>query len=606
MNDSPLAPYLVPLRRWWWIVAGVVAVAVALTVLTMPDRDDELAAGASSFQATHLLIRNGESSNQLSYELIALLSQQGDLANRVAASLAGEIDVAAVHSTEVIVDPVTETIAVSATQDSPEVAARLATAYAEELVTYLDERTLSTVENDYQRITERLQEMQESIGNLQNRIDALPIEDSERRILEADLSPLLDEYGLLRNQQRSLAGQREGLAESFVTLEPPSPVPDVGEGSDLLSLPTGPVARLLLAAVLATLFGAGLVLGVDRLDTRVRTRRQAEEAFGLPVIAELPRRSRRHIQRQSLPAYHDPGGVTAEVLRALRLSISLAPTWRLTSLAREESGAVGAKTPFRLDHEPRSIVITSTLTGDGKSTLAANLAVSVAESGKRVLVVDCDFRRPAVGALLEIEPGPGLRELAHLHERPLLDLAAPAVAPNVAMIRSGSRGVTPPWFGSDAAEFVRACTEMADFVIFDTGPITLTNEASALLPHTDTGLIVARAGKVATDQAHGTVERLTQIGASVSGIVLVGSEARRRYGYGYYGGKEGDSNGEIAAEGGPPGRSEPRAAASLWHSNTSETPTPQPADHGSALRGDAAEDLAQVGRSRRPRRGAPR
>jgi Mrp family chromosome partitioning ATPase len=598
MNDSPLAPYLVPLRRWWWVVAAIVTIAVALTIVTMPERDDA-AAGAASFRATHLLIRNGESPNQLSYELISLLSQQGDLANRVVAAGDGDLDVTAVHSTEVLVDPVTETIAVNASEDTGDAAAQLATSYAEELVNYLDERTRSTIENDLERVSERLEEMQGSIANLQDRIERLDPEDSERRILEADLGPLLDEYGLLRNQQRTLAGQSEGLPPSFVTLEGPSPVPMLEGGGDLLSLPGRLVPRLLLMVALAAALGVGLVLGIDRLDTRLRTRRQAEEAFGLPVIAELPRRSRRFIQRQPLPAYHDPGGVTAEVLRALRLSISLAPTWRLTSLARGESGAVGAKTPVRLEEEPRSIVITSTLTGDGKSTLAANLAVSVAESGKRVLVVDCDFRRPAVGALLEVESGPGLRELSHLHERPLRDLAAPSVAPNVAMIRSGSRGVTPPWFGGDAAELVRVCTEMADFVIFDTGPITLTNEASALLPHTDTGLLVVRAGKVATDQAHGTVERLTQVGASVSGIVLVGSEARRRYGYGYY---SSEGRGEDTSPKPPAGDRTPALVGdgSLWASNQTVE------DEAAPSEGLPSPELESGGRPRRARPGAER
>jgi capsular exopolysaccharide synthesis family protein len=222
----------------------------------------------------------------------------------------------------------------------------------------------------------------------------------------------------------------------------------------------------------------------------------------------------------------------------------------------------------KLDHEPRSVVVTSTLTGDGKSTLAANLAVSVAEGGRRVLVVDCDFRRPAVGKVLEVDPGLGLRELAQIGERPLRDLASATIAPNVAMVRSGSRGVTPPWFMREAKELVERCLEMADYVIFDTGPITLTNEASALLPHVDTALMVVRSGKVATDQARGAIEQLTQVDARVSGIVLVSSNARHRYGYRYYRAAGDDTDG-ASSETTAPGITQDadRRGGSLWDTN---------------------------------------
>jgi Mrp family chromosome partitioning ATPase len=572
MNDSPLAAYLVPLRRWWWVVAGLMTVAVAVTWLTLPDRgaltQEELAAQGANFRATHLLIRNSAAPTPMTFELVQLLAVQGDLTNRIANRMGEGVTPADVEAVELVTDPLTETISITAVRPSPDQAAELATTYADELVAFLSERTRATAENDRQRLSQRLEEVAATVENLEAEIAGLPEFDVDRRLREADLTSLLAEYAELRTQERALADQDDGQDEGFVTLEAPSPVP-VQDESDLLTLPNRPALRLGLVAVIAGLFGVVVVVVIDRLDTRIRTRRQTEEAFGLPVLAELPRRSRRHTQRHPLPAYHDPGGATAEILRALRLSISLAPTWHLTSLSRNGSHAVGAKTPVKLEHEPRSIVITSTLTGDGKSTLVANLAVSIAEGGRRVLVVDCDFRRPAVGKLLEVDPGLGLRELAQLEERPLLDLAAPSVAPNVAMVRSGSRGVTPPWFMREAKGLVERCLRVADVVIFDTGPITLTNEASALLPHVDTALMVVRSGRVATDQARDVVEQLTQVDARVSGVVLVGSSGRRRYGYGYHR-AAGEANADVepAEAAASDESSVPRGASgSLWHTN---------------------------------------
>jgi hypothetical protein len=414
MNDTPLLAYLAPIRRWWWIVVGALGLALVATVLTMPGPSSPDAAGgastASSYRATHLLIRNGEAPTQLTFELIALLAQQGDLTNRIAERMDGVASVEDVQGVELTTDPITETIAITATRPSADEASNLATTYADELVTFLDQRTLDTIENDFQRVTERLGEVEASVDELQREIDERSSDDAERPLLEADLASLLEEYSQLRSQERSLAAQRQGLAASFVTLEAPSPVPAEGE-DELLALPQRPALRAGIAVFLALVLGVGLILVIDRLDRRVRTRREVEEAFGLPVLAELPKRSRRHIQARPLPTFTEPGGVTAEVVRALRLSIALAPTWHLTSLTQDATGAAGGKTPVKLAEQPRSIVITSAMTGDGKSTLAANLAVSIAEGGKRVLVVDCDFRRPAVGQFLEVEPGLGLREL---------------------------------------------------------------------------------------------------------------------------------------------------------------------------------------------------
>jgi capsular exopolysaccharide synthesis family protein len=400
-------------------------------------------------------------------------------------------------------------------------------------VAFVDERTQQTVENDYQRVTRRIEEIEASVNQLQSQLAQLPEGDVESRLLAADLESLLQEYADLRTQERSLSDQRAGLVTGFITLEEPSPVPAEAD-DELIALPQRPMLRLGIGVAIAGILGVGIVLVLDRFDTRIRTRREAEEAFGLPVLAELPRRGYLQIENHPLPAYTDPGGVTAERFRALRLSIALAPSWHLTRLSQKVNGAVGGKTPVKLEREPRSLVVTSALSGDGKSSVVANLAASIAEGGRRVLVVDCDFRRPAVGQLLQVEPGLGLRQLVHVDERPFEELVSPTVAPNVALVRSGTKGVTPPWFMRQARDFVQRCVDVADVVIFDTGPITLTNEASALLPYVDTGLVVTRAGKVATDQAREAVEQLTQVGAHVSGVVLIGAIGRRRYGYGYY------------------------------------------------------------------------
>ena len=534
MTDSPLARYLVPIRRWWWVVLAVLAITLASGVLTLPDdvelTEEQLAELAAQFRATHILIVNEDASEPIAFDLIMLLSQQGDLTNRVVDAMDGQVEASDVESVELVPDLNTATLTITAIQDTPSDAEELANVYAEELVSFLDERSEVSAQRDLRRVTEQLQDVEAQIDEIQAQIVALGVDDPDRVLLQARLDGLLDEFSRLTASQQSLSTRAAGLEASFLTLQEPSSVP-VGDEAGVLALPASPPLRFGVLGLLGLLLGLVIVLAIDYLDTRIRTRRDAEEVLGLPVIAELPGRRKRHRTADPLPALNDPAGVTAEVMRALALSIDLAPTWHLASHGRDAGGVFRTKSPNTPHAPPQTIVVTSPRTGDGKSTVVANLAVSMAEGGKRVLVVDCDFRRPAVGAMLETQPGKGLRDLEQVEERPLVELASVTAAARVTMIRAGSEGVTPAWFRGGVQELVVRCSQVADIVIFDTGPISLTNEASALLPHVDTSLLVVRAGKVAGDQARQAIEQLTQVGANISGVVLVGAESRRRYGY---------------------------------------------------------------------------
>lgn len=279
------------------------------------------------------------------------------------------------------------------------------------------------------------------------------------------------------------------------------------------------------------LLGVGAVFTIDYLDTRVRTRRDAEDAFGLPVIAEFPRRSASERSGHPLPVRSEPDGATAEAFRSLRLAVLVSPTWHLSGELPAGSDAVGSVAAVTEHEAPRSLLVTSPMTGDGKSTLVANLAASFADSGQSVLVIDCDFRRPAVREMLGVKSGEGLRDLEQPYERPLKDLVVATSLRDVKLVRSGEPGIAPPWFVNDSRAIVDQAMELADVVVIDTGPVLLTNEALALIPAVDTTLLVARARKVSFGQARDAIERLTRVSADVAGIALIGGEGNRRYGY---------------------------------------------------------------------------
>lgn len=535
MNEaSPLARYVVPLRRWWYVVAACLVVGLVFGVATMPQLDrqptaEELADPNVTFRATHLLIRNTASPEPINFDLVELLARQGDLINRVVDRMDGEVTAGEVEAVSLETDASLGTISVTAVRPDPEGAATLATTYAEVLSDVVDDRASQALREELDRIETRLPQLADDVEQLEQRVAELDPEDLERRLLESELEQLVGQFGQEQNQARALRSRIDGLESQFETLQEPSPVSTASD--NLLSIPVAPVPRLLIIGLLSLLAGVGIVLLVDALDTRVRTRRDAELAYGLPVIAEIPPRSKAERDREPLPVLTEPVGLTAEAFRTLRVALRHAPRWRLGSGGGTTDGSVGTATPEERRGDPRTLLVTSALTGDGKSTTAANLAAVFASAGQSVLVVDCDFRRPAVGQLLGVRPGHGLRDVEATTIQGLEAMAVPTRIPGVALIRSGEPGIAPAWFLNDADSFVARVRELAEVIIFDTGPITLTNEASELVRTMDAVLLVNRVGRLTRSAARDTIEQLTRLRASMAGVVLVGTHGAKRYGY---------------------------------------------------------------------------
>jgi capsular exopolysaccharide synthesis family protein len=537
MNEaSPLQRYAVPIRRWWWVVVGAVVLGMVVAWVTTPSAAveptaEEIADPSTTFRATHILMRNETATDIPNFDLVLLLARQGDLTGRVLERMEGRVETADIDEVVLEADPEIGTISVTATQPTPTLASDLATTYAQEIMRVVDERAQRAIEERIERTIQRRESLDERIRDLEGEVAALPEDDVDRRLVEAEVNDLVNEFATAQTEERVLREERAALEPQFETLQEPAPVSTDSLSDGLLSLPSSPLPRLAMAGFLGLLVGTLIVLGIDYLDTRVRTRRDAEDAFGLPVITQLPHRGRRDRGPDPLPVVSDPSGPTAEAFRALRLSIQLAPTWRLSGRAPTRNGAAGTVMPDEEGRDPRSIVVTSSLTGEGKSTLVANLAASYAEGDQTVLVIDCDFRRPAVGGLLGVGPGPGLRDLGPGQSASLSELVVPTSVERVSLVRAGSAGIPPSWFLAMSEAVVEQSLKLADIVLFDTGPLELTTEASTLIPSIDTVLLVARANRLSRGEAWETVERLSRLSARVAGVVLVGAETTRRYGY---------------------------------------------------------------------------
>ncbi|HWX21818.1 MAG TPA: polysaccharide biosynthesis tyrosine autokinase [Candidatus Binatia bacterium] len=182
---------------------------------------------------------------------------------------------------------------------------------------------------------------------------------------------------------------------------------------------------------------------------------------------------------------------------------------------------------------PKTIVITSSVPEEGKSTVALYLAVTLAKANSRVLLIDGDMRRPGLHKYFGLSNGPGLAELLN-EELPSVEVIFPAGVENLALLPAGETKrdpgdlvLSPNW-----AELLSSVKSQFDYILVDTPPVAATDDAAALAPKADGVLFVVRALSTSARVARGVLGVLRQRRAHVIGLIFnraVSSPCERQY-----------------------------------------------------------------------------
>jgi len=186
-----------------------------------------------------------------------------------------------------------------------------------------------------------------------------------------------------------------------------------------------------------------------------------------------------------------------------------------------------------LDKSLRSLLVTSASSEEGKSTTLANLAVTIGQSGKRVILVDADLRRPTLHQIFGLKNSAGLTDMVRdeglLANPPLQD----ASVPNLKVLPSGQLPPNPAEIlGSKRmSEIIAALLERADLVLFDAPPVLAVTDAAVLSGKVDGVLLVVSAGKTKRENAKKAQMQLEKINAHVIGAVLNNVKADRNTQY---------------------------------------------------------------------------
>lgn len=297
----------------------------------------------------------------------------------------------------------------------------------------------------------------------------------------------------------------------------PSPIKvSLVEPASTSKTPTSPVPtrNLALGLVLGLLLGAGLAMLRHLLDTTVRTDEDVEEITEEPVIGAVHYDPR--AVKEPLIVESDPSSPRSEAFRAVRTNLMFVNAAR----------------------HPKTILLTSSIPGEGKSTTIANLALTLAQSGSRVCLIEADLRRPRLLEYLGLEGAAGLTDL--LIERAMLDdVLQPYGSDRLDVIGAGAIPPNPSELlaSEPMSRVLLNLSARYDYVLIDTPPVLPVTDAVVLSTKVDGVIVLVGTTIVRKEQLEATLEALSAVDNSLLGLVLnrVGHKSAGGYGAGYYG-----------------------------------------------------------------------
>lgn len=304
------------------------------------------------------------------------------------------------------------------------------------------------------------------------------------------------------------------------------------------ALPTSAPVRPRLHINAAAGLGLGLGLGValalllSRLDRRLRSVVDVEN-LGLTVLGILPRIEEEGIltrKKQKRRARGARGG-TASANRDTFVHT------HPMSAAAECCRTIRTNLTFMSADEPiRTLVVTSASPREGKTTVTTNLAISLAQSGKRVLMVDTDLRRPRIHRAFGVPGGLGITSII-AGDQSLEGAVAHTDVPNLHILPCGPIPPNPSELlhSQKFRELVDVALTLYDRIVFDSPPLGAVTDAAVLAPQLDASLVVVKADSTTRDALSSALRQLRDVGAVVVGSVLNDIDPKQKgYGSDYY------------------------------------------------------------------------
>ncbi len=502
--------YLRVLKRWKWVILVVVLGCVGATlgwslnqpkiyqsqaeVLLQPRSNENLFNALNDIRDPSRLAQT-EMKVIESQPVRELVARTLGSAPAIVTSQSGVADIIEIQARDV--DPVR--------------AAAIANAYADGYIEFRHTRAIDDILAASTQIQVRIDSLQREIevlaaetppGGPSTGSPANPVAASQLAALTAQQSIFKQKLDELEVDSALTTGGAEVVNPAVPSTSPVEP---------------SPVSDGLTAVVIGVILALGIAFLLEYLDDSIKTKEHLERAIGpgVPTLGLIPEIDNADLDRSVSGRVVASGSRPAEAFRALRTSIQF----------------VGLE-------EPRLLQVTSPTLAEGKTTTAVNLAIVLARAGMKVVLADCDLRRPRVHQMFNLPIAPGFTSIV-MGEAPIgTALHRITDAGHLHVLTSGPIPPNPSeiLFHRRTADVLASLAEMADIVLLDSPPLLPVTDASVLAGRVTAVLLVASAGRTRQRQIRRAAELLDQVHAPLVGTVLVRvrADARNYDDYSHY------------------------------------------------------------------------
>lgn len=365
-----------------------------------------------------------------------------------------------------------------------------------------------------QALQSRLASLDKSVANLRQQTEKYPKLEAEQARLVATVGTMQRTFDNLQSEY-----QLARIAESV----------DGGgvQAIDEATLPTYAVSpnrrrAIIYSALVGLLLGLALALGLDRMDDSVKSPDELRDHLDLPLLGLIPaiRGSRnghgdaREATAERLITQVDPRSPVAEAYRSMRTNLAFA----------------------RTQQSPQAIVVASPGPADGKSTTAANLAITFAQQGQRTLLIDADLRRAVLDRAFDVPRSPGLTEVI-IGEASFDEALRATAIPNLWIVASGQFPPNPAeLLGSSKMQAIlQEAKGRFDTVLLDSPPLLAVTDGAVLSTMVDGVVLVIRTQRTRRDAVRRALGHIRSVHGRLLGAVLNDVDMRSGAYYGSYG-----------------------------------------------------------------------
>jgi tyrosine-protein kinase len=508
-QQSSMREYLGVLRRGAWIVVVATLLAGAAAYFLAARETKAYSATAEVLvppAPLNLVLPGGNSSSTVQQArdaaTLAKLAETPAVAAGASAKLTPHVSADSLASmTSVTSDPSTNVITFTLRNHSRSFAVTAVNAYARSFA-------------DYENL-QRVKAIDTAIASIKDQITQTKREAA--RAPKAQRFTFSQTLAKLASKQEAMSTARAVTASSPATLSK--------SASGAAQVAPKPTKDALLGLAAGLILGLGLASLRHLLDTRVRTADDVMRQINLPLLGRLstpPRGLRSH---NGLALLEQDDSALAEEYHKLRLSVDFA----------------------NLPTRARSIVVTSSLAGEGKSTTIANLGVALAQAGRRVIIVDFDLRRPQMDSFFDLGGVPGMTDVllgTAALEDALFAIKVGGVQPvarpdergSLHVMASGPVPPNPVAFTESRAvgELIETLLQYADLLLLDSAPLLPVGDTIGLSRSVDAMIVLARADIVTRPALKDLHRTLQMCEAAKLGFIFTGAEAEPGYGYRNY------------------------------------------------------------------------